>query len=344
MQKCEKYGNKKYKVKISEYQNQLSKCEYSNYKCSTCLEIFEHDKKKCYEHALICGYSNILCNYCKRSIKKYLKEEHENKCKAEKVPCEYCKNSFAREIINHHSKIECEMRIVECENCKEKYIFKNGHNEKKCILNLREKLDKYKSFLQIHNLIAQFDEEQIYSERFQRAKTEPNYFKSMYERFEGSSIIREKDEVLLNQLFEKNKNIEFNLLYKMSSDDENDFHLRCDNIGATISFCQIQILDGCQRFGIYTPANWDCSESTKKDDNLLFFSLTKHKIFSLKKNGGIYCSKNYGPSFVDSSLLRKPVFYIQGKKGEYFYSVEDPKGEFTGGNRSFKVVYKVSLG
>ena len=129
---CKKYGNKIVKVKISQIQFHLSNCDYSNYQCLVCKQKILHSKKKCIEHALICGYSDVICNFCNKKIKLYLQNSHEKKCSNEVIKCYLCNKEIIRKNFAYHKQEECEFRKIKCKHCNTEYIFKEGHTKEKC--------------------------------------------------------------------------------------------------------------------------------------------------------------------------------------------------------------------
>ena len=120
-------------LKIADYNNHLPKCYYSSYKCLICNKIFDHSKEKCYEHSYGCGLIDDSCSFCSKPLKKYLKAEHEQDCQKEIIECE-CNMKFERKIYNFHKKEECELRKVECPQCKNEINFKDleGHKKNEC--------------------------------------------------------------------------------------------------------------------------------------------------------------------------------------------------------------------
>ena len=91
------------------------------------------------------------------------------------------------------------------------------------------------------------------------------------------------------------KEIEMKLLFRMSRDggDTSTFHKLCDNKGPTLTLFKIE--DG-DIIGIYTPLEWDCSESGKYDIDTFIFNLNKNKKYKkIEKNCSAYCSRGYGP-------------------------------------------------
>ena len=263
-QNCEKYNKKLNlnKIKVSQYVNHLSNCEFSDYQCLVCKIIIQHSKQKCYEHAHFCGYSDSTCSYCSKSIKLYLKKEHEVKCGEELIPCEFCQTQLERKKMENHKKNLCLFRIIKCNECKENYKYKDfdAHLKEECkdnqIKYWKKKFEEAKQVLE-EDFDFTYNEENINSLRkrrtLERQNTEVNLLSnlniddqlnsSQSERekkplnpFLDSSIIKEKDINYLNELFKDKKYFTFSLVYKMSKDGENNFHKKCDNIGPTYLF------------------------------------------------------------------------------------------------------------
>ena len=377
---CEKYNIvlKISKVKVSEYINHLKKCDYSDYQCLTCKKIISHSKKDCLEHAHFCGYSDSSCCYCLKSLKLYLKKEHETKCGEELVECEFCQTKLERKKIENHKKNLCLMRIVKCKDCFEQYKYKDfdNHLKEECkdnqIRYWKKKFEEAKQVLE-EDFKFTYDEENLKKRKtFERQNTETNLFTNLKLDFQpnntvrsrerkplnpflDSSIIKEKDISYIYGLFEKKDFINFSLVYKMSRDGEILFHKFCDNIGPTISFFKIRrklrfnkVSDSFNRYGGYTSVSWDKSGEFKKDDTAFIFSLTKKIKFMTKEPYySIYCSTYYGPSFGFQKF--SPALWNKGKYGGYSASdtFGDSQRECTCGTDEFIIeeleVYKVNF-
>lgn len=345
-QNCQNYGKKINEIKLKDYKNHLNNCEYSSYKCLTCNKNFSHSKKFCYEHSLQCGYSNISCSFCNKKIKKYIKDEHENKCKEELIECSFCKNQFKRCEINEHKSQKCEMREIECVNCKEVYIFKNGHDNKKCISNLvgyskmlEEENTNLKSFIEINNLKARYDAE-VSFKQIERVNSEVNLFKTITKKLDKSSIICDKDEKFLNSIFKEYKNIKFELIYNIAFDNASSttFHSKCDKMGPTLSLFEAKTQSSeIQRFGLFTSESWDCSETYKEAEIFIIFCLTNGCKGNSEKYP-IFCSKSCGPAFGKKSE-QEPEFFIKGKNGKFTSkSSSEQYSKFIGGLIQFDII------
>lgn len=118
-------------------------------------------------------------------------------------------------------------------------------------------------------------------------------------------------KINLKNLIEPNKNVSFQLLFRMSRDGENFnvFHQLCDNQGPTVTLLQ---LEDNNLLGFYTPLNWNTSSSWIYDPGMFHFSLTKNiKCMKNKNNSsGMFCYQGYGPYtdfFKFCSSMKKPI-------------------------------------
>ena len=374
-QNCEKYGFvKSNKIKVSQYLEHLKNCNYSDYQCLTCKKIILHSKRECFEHAHFCGYSDSSCCYCLKSIKKYLKKEHETKCGEELVECDFCNTKLERKYLENHKNNLCIMRIIKCKECFENYKFKDFdiHVKEECkdnqIKYWKKKFEEAKQVLE-EDFNFKYDEQNLKKRKtLERQNTEVNLFSNLNLDFQpsstiksrdkkplnpflDSSIIKEKDISFIYELFNNKYFISFSLVYKMSKDGENNFHKNCDNIGPTITFFKIRRKKNdspFNRFGGYTAINWDSSNKFKKDESAFIFSLTKRKVFKAKfPYNSIYCSFFYGPSFGYQGFL--PSLWTKGKYGGYGIcdTYDDSQMECTCGIDEFIIdemeVYKVQF-
>ena len=380
-QNCDKYSRnlKSNKIKVSQYLNHLSNCEYSDYQCLTCKKIIPHSKEKCYEHAHFCGYSNSSCCYCSKSIKLYLKKDHEIKCGEELIPCDFCLTELERKKMENHKKNLCLMRIVKCKDCYESYKFKDfgNHLKEECkdnqIKYWKNKFEEAKQVLE-EDFNFKYNEQNLGSLRnkktLERQNTEVNLFSNLnldyqpyntntlkvkeikaLNPFIDSSIIKEKEINFLYELFPNKNFINFYLVFTLSKDNEKNFHTKCDKLGPTLSIFKIRRsynTESYNRFGGFTSLNWDCSKQSKKDESAFIFSLTKKKVFKAKRPyNSIYCSINYGPSFGYEGLYSG--LWTKGKNGGYnpCDTFDDSERECTCGLKEFIIeeleVYKVTF-
>jgi hypothetical protein len=84
---------------------------------------------------------------------------------------------------------------------------------------------------------------------------------------------------------------------------QNDFHIRCDDIGSTI--CLFKIKNG-DCIGGYTNAKWTIDNKGAQDNDAMLFNLSQCRHYSSKQSGlDIFCSSQLGPCFTgigDSEL------------------------------------------
>ena len=371
---CEKH-KKITKLKVSEYINHLYVCDYSDYQCLFCKKIIQNSRQKCYEHAHFCGYSDSYCTYCSKCVKLYIKKEHEIKCAEEMIPCQFCNIKFERKRMDNHIKNFCLMRIIKCDKCNESYKFIDfeKHLKEECkdnqIKYWKSKFEEAKQLLEEDFNFIYNDEniENLKRKTIERQNTEVNIFtnlnlslQSNTERtqekefsifFKDSSIVKEKDYKYINDIFIAKVPNKFELIYKMTKDEENNFHNKCDNIGPTLTLIKIKknkISESYNRIGGFTSINWDCSEQFKIDEQAFIFSLTQKKVYRAKSPfQSIYCSENFGPCFGFKSS--SPSLLIKGKIGGYINSdiFPDPENNLTCGLKEFVIdeieVYKVSF-
>jgi hypothetical protein len=160
---------------------------------------------------------------------------------------------------------------------------------------------------------------------------------------ESSKIITQKDEIYLikNWINAEAKNISFQLLYRSSSHGNMayDFHRKCDNKGATISFIKTR---ENLIFGGFTSLNWDTSFNYGKHDPYAFiFSLNlKEKYKISDADHVILCDPHllctYGQGYDICVRDRFTSCYVNFPTS---YGVEEnPKNCINGGKCYFSVV------
>ena len=121
-----------------------------------------------------------------------------------------------------------------------------------------------------------------------------------------SDIIKYKELDLIEEGIRKNFNKrikEYKLLFKGKRDGfgSKDFHSKCDYKSYTVSF--VKSKEG-RRFGGFTDAEWDQSDSYKEGANGFIFSLDNNEIYYNKDSDcNIYCCSNYVPTFGGGLLL-----------------------------------------
>ena len=122
----------------------------------------------------------------------------------------------------------------------------------------------------------------------------------------GSQIIKYNEFKFIESAIRKNlgKNVKYyKLIYRGSRNGfrAEDFHEKCDGKTNTIVF--VQAKNG-RRFGGFSEAKWDKSDSYKNSPNGFLFSLDNKEVFYNKKNEcDIYCCGEKGPIFGDGHDL-----------------------------------------
>ena len=147
-----------------------------------------------------------------------------------------------------------------------------------------------------------------------------------------SVIIKNKEEIefliyRLKQYNEfKNRNIEFNLLYKgtRDGDESRKFHQLCDGKKNVIVFVQTT---KNRRFGGFTSIGYNNYSGSQIDNSAFIFSLDKLKYYNVKQGGtAIYSGEGYGPLFDgDRIVVENKCFTNESwasKKGQYYQTTE----------------------
>ena len=118
--------------------------------------------------------------------------------------------------------------------------------------------------------------------------------------FNDSLILNKNNDYISNLnkwINQREGQFKTQLLFRKSINGNSfdDFHRLCDNQGKTLVL--IQTLNNLI-IGGYTSKDWDTSEKWYKDDKSFLFSLTKGRIFPIKKNcNAIYGMEDLGPWF-----------------------------------------------
>ena len=366
---CHKFGNKQNKIKLSQIKEHLLNCEYSSYQCLKCNKIFLNSKRDCITHAFTCGYVDVTCNYCKKTIKAYQKEDHEKKCAEEKIECNKCYIRTKRKNMENHKKKECTFREIICKDCHEKYIFNEGHTKEKCLINQNELLrsiiadnldklnisDENVEFLKIHPQMRKQNTETDFllsCEKYSTFYSEKSSESKFNHVFKKSSLINNENDIKYILGLFKNNIKKFNLIYKMTEDGDKRFHSKCDNINNTLSLIKIknmsvdlfsEKIEEMRIYGGFAEEKWNASKKVKTDPKSFIFSFTdKSKPFYCKSPfHSIICNPNYGPSFgIINPKNKKAELWIKGKEGGYEEGCifgEDIK-ICTGGAREFTVL------
>ena len=224
-----------------------------------------------------------------------------------------------------------------------------------------KKLEQEKSYSKFiyHISIRNFDNEiseKKYYEKFDEIEKKFKYFENILNLktienkkdilFENSTIIKnDLERRLLESFIKENDNTKKeilpNLLFKASvnGDNSQDFHKKCDYMGATITIVQSET---GRRFGGYTSICWDknISNYSTKGVNFLF-SLDSRKYYkNISGSNHTYHNSSYGPTFggghdlcIVSGCLNNQSSYV----GKSSYDTSS-NYELNGGVQSFKVI------
>ena len=149
---------------------------------------------------------------------------------------------------------------------------------------------------------------------------------------EFSYIIRSKDEDLsIKNWIHGNKQIRFNLLFRMSRDGTTtiNFHTKCDFKGKTLIL--IETKDG-KRFGGYTSLQWNMDGEKRYGENIWLFNLEKtswkYPLIKVGKSGAIICQMDNGPSFEEGIIFKNndlSVGYINDQAIKNLTKINDNK-------------------
>ena len=159
-------------------------------------------------------------------------------------------------------------------------------------------------------------------------KNNDNKFKVEYKEeklIKDSSIIKDKEDIMIKNWINNNKNMSFHLIYKATrdGDDAKDFHKLCDEISPTLTLAKTK---NGNRFGGYTSAPYTKNSEGQaiNDPNAFVFSLDKkYKYNTDKPNSSIESNKNYGPFFGSNS-----AFYIGNKFLSQNSSYSNPSNDY----------------
>jgi hypothetical protein len=110
------------------------------------------------------------------------------------------------------------------------------------------------------------------------------------------SKIVDKEEYCksLKNWIEPNKDLKFELLYRLSEHGEkySKFHELCDNKGSTLTLFKVNYEN---KVGIYTPLILDSKSGWKNDMNTFIFNLNKNKKYQKISNDcSLYCNSSFG--------------------------------------------------
>lgn len=165
-------------------------------------------------------------------------------------------------------------------------------------------------------------------------------------------IIKNTDQYnLICDWIDKNKNFNFQLLYKgtLDGDTREIFHKKCDNQGPNISI--IQSTDG-QIFGGYTSKSWIINNNNfTPDPESFLFNINNKRKYCVSNNRGLFKDLLYICDFGGDSSDNFHELWIENNYFSKGGHVDNGKGynftnyELSGGKNNFKIkeleVYKV---
>ena len=146
--------------------------------------------------------------------------------------------------------------------------------------------------------------------------------------FNDSLILNKNNDYISNLnkwINQREGQFKTQLLFRKSINGNsfNDFHRLCDNQGKTLVL--IQTLNNLI-IGGYTSKDWDTSEIWYKDDKSFLFSLTKGRIFPIKKNfEAIRGSTELGPWFAYIGFRDRGRNDLT--QGIFYYRIDDESYE-----------------
>ena len=157
----------------------------------------------------------------------------------------------------------------------------------------------------------------------------------------------------ISYLYQSTENIIFKLVYRATRDGDSsrDFHNKCDKIGPNITLLKT---NNNVKFGGFTNCNWGVPENAedkkndvqgvqKSDPDSFCFSLTSKKIYlhNIEKDGAIFCSNKYGPTFSDNIFAVNNKMLSKGgyctKKDKSFFVGQKKDYEISGGEKTFQI-------
>jgi len=143
---------------------------------------------------------------------------------------------------------------------------------------------------------------------YESSKKETNFIVDDYEVYEvederkNKKVLVKKEEKIIEKINQLTKMKIKTLLYRGSKDGFKsvDFHSKCDGHSNTITIIKVNNGD---IIGGYLSVPWESSTNGKyvKDNKTFLFSITKNKIYEIKKDQNdyytVFMSSSYGPTF-----------------------------------------------
>ena len=150
-----------------------------------------------------------------------------------------------------------------------------------------------------------------------------------------TNIINKKKyyDLINGELKKIYKNFKYELIFRASTDGGfgNVFKKKCSKIRGTL----IVIETGKnKRFGGFTKAMWNDSDTGYKEENTFCFSFDENKIYKCNKYGSdIYCKKDCGPIFCDMFGINKNF----ATEGGYTKDLEIAKTKYESITKDFEL-------
>ncbi len=215
-------------------------------------------------------------------------------------------DNFIKEINNKYYQLLKKINENNESNLKKLNDYNNQHLEEIKYLKLENKKTfedyqkfKIKYFEDTEDLKSQIErlenELTILTEKFIKIDSNNKDFKE----FNSKIIIHKKNyDLILSYLPTNFLNKKLELIYRASTDGDSSesFHNHVDD--TFFPTLIIALTTKNEIFGGFTKEFWDSSNKFKNDDESFIFDLSKKsKFISLKKKGGIFCNKKFGPNF-----------------------------------------------
>ena len=179
---------------------------------------------------------------------------------------------------------------IENENLKKEFKeYKNftENKMKELEASIKKEFENFKATLEFYNLeYKTSDEIKKLKEKFNKT------IDTHIMKYNELSLIETDVQKKLNKKIKK-----YTLLFRASNDgfQASNFHSKCDGKNNTVTL--VETTKG-KRFGGFTDAAWDQSNSYKTGSNGFIFSLDDKSIYYNKNsNYNIYGSSSYGPAF-----------------------------------------------
>ena len=134
-------------------------------------------------------------------------------------------------------------------------------------------------------------------------------------------------------IIKKLKNINYYLELQEIGFGSKDFHSKCDGKGDTVTI--VKSKEG-KRFGGYSDAIWDQSNTYKTGSNCFIFSFDNKEIYYNKDSKyNIYCNSKYGPTFGGGGLFGGHDFKITNNCDQNNYSYDNSNDSYNTNGKKY---------